>query len=219
MALSDFTGPNAIDDWSADLDRRWPEREPAFRAIVKRIATWCEGQYPRPAGVLELGIGAGHLAGAVLDAIDASPLTGALYTGLDIEDRLIDHGACRLKAGRDSARIDLKQVDLNGPDWHVDLGPVDVAFSLQSLHDLSGFEALRGAYQRLFRLLRPGGLIINADFVEPFAKDDPHRPRRFPVERHRQLLTAIGFTDFAHSRHGQLACMSAETEPTELPPI
>ena len=26
MALSDFTGPDYIDAWTEDLDRRWPER-------------------------------------------------------------------------------------------------------------------------------------------------------------------------------------------------
>ena len=209
MPLSDFTGPDAVDNWSADLDRRWPEREHASRAIVTLIATWSADQKARPARVLELGIGSGHLAGAVLDAIVESSLAGAAYTGLDVEVRLIDHGRGRLVEGRAPARIGLRQVDLNGPDWHVGLSPADVAFSLQSIHDLAGYEALRNVYQRLFRLLKPGGLMINADFVEPFAKDDPEKPRRFPVERHRELLKTIGFADFAHSRHGQLACMAA----------
>lgn len=85
LALSDFTGPTCIDDWSADLDRRWPERAAAARAVVTRIATWSAAQNARSARVLELGIGACHLTVAVLDGIDQSPLAGASYSGLDIE--------------------------------------------------------------------------------------------------------------------------------------
>ncbi len=208
MALSDFTGPTGVDDWSADLDRRWPERGAAARAVVAQIAAWAVEQNVRPARALELGIGACHLSAAVLDVIDQCPVVGAGYTGLDIEPRLLDHGRSRL-SHHDPARIDLHQVDLNDSNWSVGLPPVDVTFSLQSIHDLAGYQALQNIYQGLAELLRPGGLLINADFVEAFPQDDPQKPRRFPVSTHEALLTARGFSQFSHSRHGKLACMSA----------
>lgn len=222
MALSDFTGPTFVDDWSADLDARWPEREQAFQAVVATIGAWAQGGLPvdaSPAVVMELGIGAGHLADAVLDVLDSGSAQGAHYVGVDIEVRLIEHNRARLIARRDPERIDFFQVDLNSSDWgsysEHEAPTVDAAFSLQSLHDLAGMAALTAVYQRLFRVLRPGGLLINADFVVPFPKDDPREPRRFPVDEHRQLLTRTGYVEFSHSRHGDLACMSVRKPNTE----
>ena len=100
--------------------------------------------------------------------------------------------------------------DLKTPDWMDGLAPIHAAYTLQTLHDLGGLDALRAVYQQLFSLISPGGLLINADFVVPFSKDRPDKPRRFPVDTHRMLLTAIGFTAFTCEGHeGKMACMSA----------
>lgn len=213
MALSDFSGPNFIDDWSTDLDQQWPERQQAFAAVVQRIGSWCDNTVPHlraEAALLELGIGASHLAGAVMDRVDQSPLAGAAYIGLDCESELLDHAATRLS--QDPTRLDLRQIDLNSSVWHENIPPVMIAYSLQSIHDLAGIEALTNIYQRLFGLLQPEGLMINADFVVP-KTDDSASQRRFPVAVHEDLLARTGFVDFSHTLHGQLACMSARRPP------
>ena len=180
MALSDFSGPNFINDWSTDLDQQWPERQQAFAAVVQRIGSWCDNTVPHlraEAALLELGIGASHLAGAVMDRVDQSPLAGAAYIGLDCESELLDHAATRLS--QDSTRLDLRQIDLNSSVWHENIPPVMIAYSLQSIHDLARIETLTNIYQRLFGLLQPEGLMIIADFVVP-KTDDSASQRRFP---------------------------------------
>ena len=40
MALSDFTGPDFIDSWTKDLDRRWPERAAMADCVVRTLVEW-----------------------------------------------------------------------------------------------------------------------------------------------------------------------------------
>lgn len=227
MALSDFTGPDYIGAWTKDLDRRWPERATMVDCVVRTLVGWQDERRDRDlrqAGsrekkshavirLLELGVGAGGLAEAVLDALaDASGegLPDAVeYTGIDIEPALVSHGKERLMAaGHQNAHM--IRADLKDGAWTEGIEPVDAVFTLQTLHDLGGVEALETVYRQTHGLLAPGGVLVNADFVVPFDKDDPKRPRRLPVEMHQDLLSGIGFVDFrCELRLGKLACMAA----------
>ncbi len=227
MALSDFTGPDYIDAWAADLDRRWPERAAMVDCVVRTLVEWQDERRVRnlrQAGsrekkchavirLLELGIGAGGLAEAVLDALvdasgEGSP-DAVEYTGIDIEPALVSHGKERLMvAGHHDAH--LIQADLKDGNWICGNGPFDAVYSLQTFHDLGGVEALETVYRQTHGLLAPGGVLVNADFVVPFEKDDPERPRRLPVETHQDLLSSLGYVDFkCKLRLGKIACMAA----------
>lgn len=227
MALSDFTGPDYIDRWTDDLDGRWPERAAMAECVVGTLVEWHAmrlGGNPSDRGgrvvrsyakgrLLELGIGAGGLAGSVLDAL--ADVTGEgqrsdlEYTGIDIEPALVLYGKELLEtAGHRDIR--LVRADLKDDAWPRGLGPFDAVFSLQTLHDLGGIAALEATYQRIFQLLAPGGILVNADFVVPFEKDDPAQPRRLPVETHKDLLSNLGFIDFrCKTQQGKMACISA----------
>ncbi len=227
MALSDFTGPDYIDAWTADLDRRWPERAAMVDCVVRTLVEWQDERRVkdlRQAGshekkrqtvirLLELGIGAGGLAEAVLDALAGASGEGSPdaveYTGIDIEPALVSHGKERLMvAGHHDAH--LIQADLKDGNWICGNGPFDAVYSLQTFHDLGGVEALETVYRRIHGLLAPGGVLVNADFVVPFEKDDPERPRRLPVETHKNLLSSLGYVDFkCELRLGKIACMAA----------
>ncbi len=227
MALSDFTGPDYIDAWTRDLDRRWPEREAMADCVVGTLVQWRDEGGGEPSGekrhtvirVLELGVGAAGLARSVLDALadaqtgDSRTVAGSPdsveYTGIDIEPALVLHGQELLeKAGHREIR--LVRADLRDDIWTERIGPFDAVLSLQTLHDLGGIDALEAAYRQLHGLLAPGGILVNADFVVPFEKDNPERPRRLPVETHKGLLSSLGFIDFrCEMQQGKMACMSA----------
>ncbi len=242
MALSDFTGPGYIEAWTADLDRRWPERDAMADCVVRTLVRWADSGWrgrdgkssetaswdcgsglhetkpPVALRLLELGVGAAGLArdliralieGAVSGKPRPAESTGIEYTGVEIEPALIAHGRKLISAvGHGDTR--LVQADLRDGAWTRGLGPFDAIFTLQTLHDLGGIDALASIYRQGFELLAPGGILVNADFVVSFEKDDPALPRRLPVETHRALLTRLGYVDFKCAlRCGKLACMSA----------
>lgn len=227
MALTDFTGPDYIDAWTEDLDRRWPERaamaECVVRTLVEWRGEWCnrerhrvespESDHIATIQLLELGIGAGVLAQDVLRALFDAPESGRTsaveYSGIEIESALIQHGRKLLvAAGHQDAR--LIQADLRGDAWTRGLGPFDAIYTLQTLHDLGGVDALEAVYRQVRGLLVSGGILINADFVVSFEKDDPDRPRRLPVATHKDLLSVLGYVDFrCELQLGKMACMSA----------
>ena len=104
--------------------------------------------------------------------------------GIEIEPALVLHGKELLEAAG-HRNIRLVRADLKDDAWTADIGPFDAVFTLQTLHDLGGIDALEAVYRQIHRLLSPGGTLVNADFVVPFEKDDPLRPRRLPVETHQ----------------------------------
>lgn len=224
MALSDFTGPDYIDAWTEDLDRRWPERAAMARCVVGALVEWRdEGPDERQGErdytkirLLELGVGAAGLARSVLnslaDAAGAGPPTAVEYTGIEIEPALVLHGKELLDAAGHRG-IRLVHADLKDDAWTAGIGPFDAIFSLQTLHDLGGIDALDAVYRQIHRLLSRGGILVNADFVVPFEKDDPDRPRRLPVETHTDLLSDLGFIDFNCALlEGKMACMTARRQ-------
>ena len=132
-----------------------------------------------------------------------------LYTGIEIEPTLVLHVDGLLEeSGYQDAHV--IQADLKGDAWTRGLGPFDAIFTLQTLHDLGGVGALEAIYRQAHELLAPGGILVNADFVVPFEKDDPERPRRLPVETHEYLLSSLGLVDFRCGlQRGKMACVSA----------
>ena len=207
MPLSDFTGPDRIDDWIAHLDDRWPERVRIRQCTVNAIERWLgETQVASP-HLLELGVGNGDLACSLLDRLTRQGRTPS-YTAVDVNEEMIDFALERIRSTGHDRAVGIV-ADLNDLACLRALPPVDVAFSLQTLHDLDGLEALQRIYAALYAALRPGGLTVNADFIAPFPNDDPDRPRRFPVAIHQELLLTAGYVDFTSTTRGQLSCMTA----------
>lgn len=225
MALADFTGPDYIEAWTRDLDQRWPERAAMADCVVRTLVGWqrarddrygsgsCEKNRHTKIRLLELGVGAGELTQTVLrelfDGSESGKTSAIEYTGIEIESALVLHVDELLEeSGHQDAR--LIQADLRGDAWTRGLSPFNAIFTLQTLHDLGGVDALEAVYRQVHGLLAPGGILINADFVVPFEKDDPDRPRRLPIETHQDLLFGLGVVDFrCEMQLGKMACMSA----------
>lgn len=227
MALSDFTGPDYIEAWTEDLNRRWPERAVMADCVVRTLVEWRGERRERERHLeespgsdhlatirlLELGVGAGGLAHAVLSAlyegVESGRTSAVEYTGIEIEPVLVQHGR-ELLAAAGFQHTSLNRADLRGDAWTRGLGPFDAVLTFQTLHDLGGVDALEAVYGQAHGLLAPGGTLVNADFVVPFEKDDPERPRRLPVETHERLLSGLGFVDFRCGLcQGKMACVSA----------
>ena len=61
---------------------------------------------------------------------------------------------------------------------------------MQSLHDLGDGHQVQRIYQRVLKLLTPGGLLLNADLLHN--PTDP-RPGRLTTEHHIELMLTCGY--------------------------
>lgn len=197
MALSDFNSPR---EWCLDLDRRWPERLQLKALLLRQIRETLQppSQQQR---ILELGIGDGELM-LKLSQIPSNPL----LVGVDINPELLAYSRHRLG----SARVKFIEQDLKQPWAHVIGGAFDLVYSLQTFHDLGGYQQLLAVYTKIRQVLAPGGVLFNADFITPMAHDDVAAPRRFPPEIHLALLNECGFIEAELiQQRGAIGCFKA----------
>ncbi|MBT6244730.1 MAG: class I SAM-dependent methyltransferase [Gammaproteobacteria bacterium] len=197
VALSDFSSPR---QWCLDLDRRWPERLQIKALLLRQI-----GETLRPSDqqgrILELGIGDGEL----MLKLSQMP-SNCLLVGVDINPELLAYSRDRLG----SAQVELIEQDLKQP-WRHDIGEsFDLVYSLQSFHDLGGYQELLAVYTKIRQVLVPGGKLFNADFIIPMAHDDAAAPRRFPAKVHLALLEECGFiSPELIEQRGAIGCFRA----------
>jgi cyclopropane fatty-acyl-phospholipid synthase-like methyltransferase len=193
---------NAADivQWTARLDREWPERPGIIRHIIDQIGT-----LPFPAiEVVELGSGAGQLAEALLSA-----LPQVRYTGLDRSELLVTYGRERLASF--GHRVAFLQANLNEAAW-LEQAPeqLQAVVSMQSLHDLGGEAEVERIYGLSKDLLASGGLFLNADLVVPPSQDKPDNPGRRSIPRHLELLQRHGYQRVACTlAQGEFGCFVA----------
>ena len=140
--------------WDAQQTRYIPHREERFTAVVEALAE-VVGR-PDPV-VLDLGCGPGSLSVRI-----AERLPGARVIALDADPLLLEIGR---RALAQRPQISWVDADLRSPDWTQLLPgdqPLDAAVSSTALHWLQADE-LSDLYATLGRLLRQGGVFIDAD--------------------------------------------------------
>lgn len=117
-------------------------------------AVWAaESEKPSPQ-ILDVGAGTGLLSALLLEKYPAATLTL-----LDISEKMLAVARERFR-GRDNIRFctgDYSQADLGGP--------YDLVCSALSIHHLEPAEKRR-LFGRIFSVLVPGGLFVNADQAE-----------------------------------------------------
>lgn len=129
-------------------------RRDRFEIVVRIIRAVC----PEPERILDLGCGTGSLTEAVLEAFPECHVVG-----IDLDASLLLLATHRL--GRFGSRVRLLNDDLRCGDWMNQVGGnFDAAVSATALHWLSA-EHLVELYRRLAVLLKPGGILLNADHV------------------------------------------------------
>ena len=196
MPLSDFDSPAL---WREDLDQRWPERLAVGSLLVSTLGESLSSvDAPR---LLELGVGDGNLMTALQKA-----LPHAIFSGMDISPVIIEYNESKFADDRTT----FVQRDLSAPWSQGFEGVFEGIYSLQAVHDFGALDALTLTYQQSLLALAPNGFLVNADFHAPKPQDDPNNPRRFPAQKHIDVLTACGFVDcHVLGRHGELTAVTA----------
>lgn len=151
-------------------------RDRRTEAILGTLGTGCQP----PFRVLDLGSGPGPLAGRILQRF-----SGSRVVGVDSDPVLLRVG--KKAAARYGPRARWLVADYRERDWHSGLpvGSFDAAVSSLALHWLEETE-IRSLYRDLRVLLRPGGLVVNGDFLpSKKSQNTIHDPAPFSERRPR----------------------------------
>ncbi|HEX6421576.1 MAG TPA: class I SAM-dependent methyltransferase [Acidimicrobiales bacterium] len=161
MTAAAVTERSWAEAWQRSWDRQqegyMPDREARLAALVD-IVEAVGGPAPL---VLDLACGTGSITRRVLDR-----LPQARSVALDVDPALLAIARATF-AGDDRVRI--VRADLGDPAWPRALGdggPFDAVVSATALHWLAE-PVLRRLYADLHGLVRPGGVVANADEMAP----------------------------------------------------
>ncbi len=178
----EFHDPAYAADWGARF-----ERTPGRLALFDLMLSELRSGMPPDGRILELGIGPGHLAAYLLDALPA-----VRYQGVDFSRPMLDIAARRLRSH--AGRVAFSRTDLVADPWWRDLaGPVDAVVSTWALHDLGAPAHVERVYAACAKVLGRRGLLLNGDFIKPARAVHEYEPGRFEIATHLDLLRRAGF--------------------------
>lgn len=147
--------PGWLRRWDAQQTGYVPEREARFTAMLDAL----EELLPASFVALDLACGPGSISQRLLARF---PDAGAIAVDIDPVMLAVGQGALGTAGGR----LRWLEADLASPAWLDALGEtrVDAVLSTTALHWIEP-EPLARLYRDLGRLLRPGGLFLNADHM------------------------------------------------------
>ncbi len=153
--MHEWQSPDAAAAWDAAGGTGLPTRA-AQQALLLALL---EASQIGDGAVLDLGVGSGLVAEAVLDR-----LSRATLVGVDFSASMLDLARSRLR--RFGSRVHLLNGDLSRPE-EIELPRLRyrAAFSIQTLHHLEDGEKA-AAFTWMSGLVDPGGLIVVIDRVE-----------------------------------------------------
>ena len=164
-ASGDWSG--WADLWEGRMQAFFPRRQQSIAAVGDILTELL------PAGpwrLLDLGAGTGSLARVLLQRFPE-----ATVAAVDLDPVLLAIGRGALGDG--GGRLSWRQLDLRAPGWAAaladdDARPFDAVVSLATLHHFASGE-VAAIYRDLAGLIRPDGLVLNADGL---ADGSPHAP-------------------------------------------
>ena len=143
-----------VERWDRMQERYLVRRHERFSAMIALI----EATQPSVQRLLDLGCGPGSLALALLEAFP-----NAEVYGIDFNPHVLLLAQARL--AHFGKRVHLIRADLRQPSWTGPLpASMDAIVSATALHWLEP-GLLAALYGQLAGLLRPGGILVNADHV------------------------------------------------------
>lgn len=200
--------------WDAQQQLHLPDREERFAAmldIVEAITPATPG--PR---VLDLAGGTGSITSRLLERFP----TGSA-TVLDVDPALL---AIAAGAFDGDTRVRVRRADLATPAWADALAPssFDAVLTATALHWLPA-DRVGGVYAEAFSLLRPGGVLVNADHMPDSGLGElgdklRARQRSHPTgERHAVAQSPAGGAPAARAARGAAGEEGATT--VAAPPL
>ncbi len=150
------TAQRWVQRWDAQQERYIPDREERFRVVIDVVRA---AVGTGPADVVDLGCGPGSLSARLANA-----LPQVNVVGVDADPLLLGLGTANT-----GPRVRLVEADLGGPAWPDRVGIAgqwDAAVSSTALHWLDP-DSLAALYRTLAVRLRPGGVFVNADKMDP----------------------------------------------------
>ena len=158
--------------------------------------------------VLDLGCGAGNNTLKLLDLLRSRGLdfAGVRYDLLDLSRPMLDRASERVLA---AGAVDVRtfQGDFRGVDLRP--GSYDVILAAAVLHHLRDDADWEGAFQKIFRLLAPGGSFWVTDFVA----HEGNAVSRMMWDRYGDYLVQIGGSEY---RDRVFAYVEQEDSPRSL---
>ncbi|MFI6212600.1 class I SAM-dependent methyltransferase [Nocardia brasiliensis] len=178
------------EQWQESWDRQqefyMPDREERFRVMLDMVEA-VAGPAPR---VLDLACGTATISRRLF-----ARLPEATSVGIDRDPALL---AIARGTFADDTRMTFVTADIKSPDWMSQLPdePFDAIVTATALHWLKA-EPLVRLYGDLGKLLRPGGIFLNADHMP-----DPGTPLLNALDEavqqaHQQRVTEAGTLDWA----------------------
>lgn len=160
--MADIDWPGWLRRWDAQQEGYVPEREARFTAMFDTL----EALLPAEFVALDLASGPGSISGRLLRRFP-----GARAVAVDMDPVMLAVGEGAL--GTAGGRLRWVEADLAGPDWVTRLGETrfDAVLSSTAMHWLPP-DPLRRVCRELAGLLRPEGLLLNADHLA-FGPDLP----------------------------------------------
>ncbi|MGY0063825.1 class I SAM-dependent methyltransferase [Streptomyces sp. LZ34] len=157
MGLSMAAAERWVRRWDRQQQRYAVDREERF-TVIADVVQQVTARQRRPL-IADLGCGPGSLTAWL-----AQRMPGAEIVAVDMDPLLL--GLARTLHA-DAARY--IETVIGEPGWTDALGlnrPLDAAVSTTALHCL-GEDSLRRTYHQIAALLRPGGVLVNADHFPP----------------------------------------------------
>lgn len=134
-----------------------PDRERQVQIVAERVVA-AEGSVRR---VLDLCCGEGQLTAALLRGAPE-----ATVHACDASETML--ARARERAGGNAHRLSTRRFRLEDEDWRSVEEPFDAVVSSLAIHHLDG-PGKRRLFADIARMLRPGGVLVVADLVEPAA--------------------------------------------------
>ena len=155
--------PRLLADWDRQQSGYLLQREGRFTAALDTMAELVGDRLAAGGTVLDLACGPGSFSARVLARFPA-----ARVVAVDMDPVLLAVGAGALA----DDRLTWVDADLRDPAWptRLPVAEVDAVVSSTALHWLSAGQ-LAATYRRVAALLRPGGVLLNADNMAY----DPHQ--------------------------------------------
>ena len=151
----DWHSAEYVNDWISGDVTRDEERRPVLREMLTLAGFSTDASI----GVLDVGGGYGLVSGIVLDAFPNGRVTLQDYSM-----PMLEQAKQRLAAF--AGRTSFALADLTDENWTAAVGgPFDLAVSAIAIHNLRDPHLIERVYEGVYRVLKPGGVFLDADYV------------------------------------------------------